>query len=122
MPVLNAMTDQFFSLHMHLRGKAFQYDILYPTGESQTILKVDQWSLNWQLSYKLAPPIERPAGAKIKATAWWDNSANNPANPDPTAPVKWGEQSWEEMLVGFFDVSVDPKLTNRNVYSRHSSN
>jgi hypothetical protein len=119
-PVLNPMKVISFFPHMHLRGKAFEYDIIYPTGETQTVLKVDQWSLNWQLSYKLENPIELQPGAKIKATAWWDNSPNNPANPDPKTQVKWGEQSWEEMLVGFIDIAVDPKLTNRNIYSRQS--
>ncbi len=78
---------------------------------------MDNWSLNWQLSYKLAKPIELQPGSKIKATAWWDNSANNPANPDPTKVVTWGEQSWEEMMIGFVDVAVDPELTNKTVYS-----
>jgi len=119
-PILNDMTMISLFPHMHLRGKAFQYDIIYPTGETQTILKVDNWSLNWQLSYKLEKPIPLQPGVKVKATAWWDNSANNPANPDPKKDVQWGEQSWEEMLVGFFDVAVDPKITNRNIYSRKS--
>jgi hypothetical protein len=57
-------------------------------------------------------------GTKVKVTAWFDNSANNKANPDPTKEVKWGEQSWEEMLIGFMDVAVDLKITNRNIYSR----
>jgi hypothetical protein len=117
-PVLNHMTIISLFPHMHLRGKAFQYDIIYPTGETETILKVPNWSLNWQLDYKLAKPIELQPGAKVRATAWWDNSANNPANPDPTKDVKWGEQSWEEMMIGFFDVAVDPKITNRTIYSR----
>jgi hypothetical protein len=119
-PIMNDMAMLSVFPHMHLRGKAFQYDIIYPTGETQTILKVDHWSLNWQLSYKLEKPIQLQPGTKVKATAWWDNSANNPANPDPSKEVKWGEQSWEEMLVGFFDVAVDPKITNRNVYSKKS--
>ena len=99
--------------HLHLRGKAFQYDVIYPDGRTETILKVDHWSLNWQLSYTLAQPLVLPVGTRIKATAWWDNSANNPANPDPTAEVAWGEQSWEEMLVGFMNVAVDPSSQPR---------
>ena len=99
--------------HLHLRGKAFQYDVIYPDGRTETILKVDKWSLNWQLSYTLAEPLALPAGTRIKATAWWDNSANNPANPDPSVDVSWGEQSWEEMLVGFMNVAVDPKTPSR---------
>jgi hypothetical protein len=99
--------------HLHLRGKAFQYDVIYPDGRTDTILKVDKWSLNWQLSYTLAEPLALPAGTRIRATAWWDNSANNPANPDPGAEVSWGEQSWEEMLVGFMNVAVDPNAQTR---------
>ena len=99
--------------HLHLRGKAFQYDVIYPDGRTDTILKVDKWSLNWQLSYTLAEPLALPAGTRIRATAWWDNSANNPANPDPSAEVSWGEQSWEEMLVGFMNVAVDPNAQTR---------
>jgi hypothetical protein len=117
-PILNNMTMISLFPHLHLRGKAFQYDVIYPTGETETILKVNNWSLNWQLDYKLAKPIQLQPGAKVKATAWWDNSTNNPANPDATKEVKWGEQSWEEMCIGFFDVAVDPKITNRNVYTR----
>jgi len=116
-PVVHPMTVISLFPHLHLRGKAFQYDVIYPTGETETILKVDNWSLNWQLSYKLAKPLELQPGAKIKATAWWDNSANNPANPDPSKDVRWGEQSWEEMMIGFVDVAVDPELTNKTVYS-----
>ena len=117
-PVMNPMTVISFFPHMHLRGKAFQYEVIYPTGETQTLLKIDNWSLNWQLSYKLEKPLQLQPGAKIKATAWWDNSPNNSANPDPSKDVKWGEQSWEEMLIGFVDVAVDPKITNRTIYTR----
>lgn len=117
-PVVNDETVISFFPHMHLRGKAFQYDIIYASGETETVLKVPSWSLNWQLDYKLAKPIKLHPGDKVKATAWWDNSANNPANPDATKEVKWGEQSWEEMMIGFFEVAVDPKITNRTIYSK----
>jgi hypothetical protein len=117
-PVVNPMTMMSVFPHMHLRGKAFQYDLIYPNGETKTIMRMDHWSLNWQLSYKLAEPIQLTPGMKIKATAWWDNSANNPANPDPKQEVKWGDQSWEEMLVGFYDVAVDPQITNKTLYQR----
>jgi hypothetical protein len=100
-PITHDMTMLTLFPHLHLRGKAFQYELIYPNGESETLLKVDKWSLSWQLSYKLEKPIELKPGMKIKATGWWDNSANNPANPDATSNVTWGEQSWEEMLVGF---------------------
>jgi hypothetical protein len=95
--------------HMHLRGKGFQYEVVYPDGKTDTLLKLKSWDLNWQLSYHLEKPLELPPGAKIRATAWWDNSPNNPANPDPKVDVTWGEQSWEEMLVGFVDFAVPNK-------------
>ncbi len=117
-PVINPMTMLSVFPHMHLRGKAFQYDLIYPNGETKTIMRVDKWSLNWQLSYKLAEPIELTPGMKVKATAWWDNSPNNPANPDASKEVKWGDQSWEEMLVGFYDVAVSPKITNKTIYAK----
>jgi hypothetical protein len=119
-PVVNPMTMISLFPHMHLRGKAFQYELIYPNGDTKTILRVDHWSLNWQLSYKLETPIELTPGMKVRATAWWDNSANNPSNPDPSKDVKWGDQSWEEMLVGFYDVAVNPKITNKNMYSKQT--
>ena len=89
--------------------------MIYPNGDTKTIFRVDHWSLAWQLSYTLAEPLKLEPGMKVKATAWWDNSPNNPANPDATKEVKWGDQSWEEMLVGFLDVAVDPKFTNKTL-------
>jgi hypothetical protein len=120
-PITHDMTMLTLFPHMHLRGKAFQHELIYPNGESETLLKVDKWSLSWQLSYKLQKPIALKPGMKIKATGWWDNSANNPANPDAASNVTWGEQSWEEMLVGFFDVAVDPKVAPRTVHSTRGS-
>jgi hypothetical protein len=92
--------------HMHLRGKDFEYRAVYPTGETSTLLKVPRYDFNWQLAYKPAEPIVLPKGTRMEATAHFDNSVNNPANPDPKATVKFGEQSWEEMMVGFFDVAI----------------
>jgi hypothetical protein len=115
---LNAVTVLSLFPHLHLRGKSFQYEVLYPDGRIDTLLKLKSWDLNWQLSYKLAEPLTLPAGSRIRATGWWDNSANNPANPDPKVNVAWGEQSWEEMLVGFVDVAVDAQGDRRSVYQR----
>jgi hypothetical protein len=92
--------------HMHLRGKAFEYRAVYPTGESEILLKVPNYSFEWQLSYYLADPKPLPKGTKIECTAYYDNSPNNPANPDPKKAVRFGEQSWDEMMLGFFDVAV----------------
>jgi hypothetical protein len=100
--------------HMHLRGKDFEYRLIFPTGEQQTILRVPRYDFNWQLWYNPAEDMLLPKGTKVACTAHFDNSPNNPANPDPTKSVKFGEQSWEEMMIGFFDVAfeanLDPKL------------
>ena len=93
--------------HAHLRGKAFEYRILRPDGTTETVLKVPQYNFNWQLTYYLAQPIHLTKGTKIEVTAWYDNSANNPFNPDPAKEVHWGEQTWEEMMMGYFNVAVD---------------
>ena len=91
--------------HMHLRGKAFEYRIKYPNGQTETVLTVPRYSFNWQLTYDLSEPRVLPKGTVVEATAWYDNSASNPANPDPTTVVHQGEQSWDEMLIGFFDIA-----------------
>jgi hypothetical protein len=101
--------------HMHVRGKDFEYRLIFPTGETQTILRVPRYDFGWQLSYDLpSEGMTLPKGTKIACTAHFDNSPNNPSNPDPTKEVKWGDQSWEEMMIGFFDVAfpadMDPKL------------
>jgi len=93
--------------HAHLRGKAWEYRAIFPNGEKQTLLKVPDYDFNWQLTYFLKDPIHLPKGTRIEVTAWYDNSANNPRNPDPTKEVQWGEQSWEEMMVGNATVVVD---------------
>jgi hypothetical protein len=102
--------------HMHLRGKDFEYRMVLPTGETQTLLRVPRYDFNWQLAYKPAEDIVVPAGARFECTAHFDNSPNNPANPDPKAEVRFGEQSWEEMMVGFMDVAVDAKTDLRGLF------
>ncbi len=92
--------------HMHLRGKAFEYVAKYPTGETQTLLKVPKYDFNWQLTYLLEKPLLLPKGTELTATAWYDNSPNNKYNPDPKSDVYWGDQSWEEMLAGFADFAI----------------
>jgi hypothetical protein len=92
--------------HMHFRGKDFEYRVTYPSGEKATLLDVPHYDFNWQLSYDLAKPLLLPKGTVIECTAHYDNSANNKYNPDPTREVHYGEQTWEEMMFGFFDVSV----------------
>jgi hypothetical protein len=106
---MTVQTDAYlvdFNPHMHLRGKDFEFRITYPTGESEVALKV-KYDFNWQLYYRPVKPILLPAGTRIDCIAHFDNSPNNPANPDPTKTVRWGEQSWEEMMFGWFDVAID---------------
>jgi mono/diheme cytochrome c family protein len=92
--------------HMHLRGKAFKYKITYPDGKSEELLSVPKYEFNWQLAYVLAEPRKVPAGSRIDATAWYDNSANNKYNPDPSKVVHWGDQTFQEMMIGFFNYTV----------------
>lgn len=98
--------------HMHLRGKAFKYTAIYPDGQQEVLLDVPAYDFNWQNGYELAEPKRLPRGTKMLCEALYDNSANNWANPDPTKTVTWGDQTWEEMMIGYFDViSVDQDLT-----------
>lgn len=90
-----------FSPHQHWRGKDFRYEVIYPDGTKQTLLSVPRWDFNWQNVYRLQEPLKVPKGAKLHAVAHWDNSAFNLRNPDPSKEVRFGLQSWEEMMVGF---------------------
>jgi hypothetical protein len=83
--------------HTHLRGKRWKYTLVRPDGTSEVILDVPKYDFNWQTYYLYAKPLEIPAGARIVAHAWYDNSAENENNPDPSATVHWGDQTWEEM-------------------------
>jgi hypothetical protein len=94
--------------HMHFRGKDFIYKVVYPSGETVTVLSVPHYDFNWQLGYTLAEPMDLPKGTRIQCIAHFDNSPNNPFNPDPTKTVRWGEQTWEEMMIGYFSVTVEP--------------
>jgi hypothetical protein len=92
--------------HMHLRGKDFQYTVVYPDGREEVILNVPRYDFNWQLEYQIQQPLELPKGTRIDCIAHFDNSANNKYNPDPTKEVKWGDQTWEEMMIGWFTYRV----------------
>ena len=103
--------------HMHLRGKDFQYRLVYPSGETETILRVPHYDFGWQLWYQPVSDIVLPKGTQIAATAHFDNSVNNPHNPDSTKAVKWGDQSWEEMMIGFFDVTFPADLDPKQLFA-----
>ncbi len=113
----DALLLSFFP-HMHLRGKSFEYNIIEPDGRKKTLLRVPHYDFYWQLSYRLAEPIALKRGTTLQAIAVFDNSKNNPHNPDPDAAVTWGEQTSAEMMVGFFDVAVDPWVDKSNFFVR----
>lgn len=93
--------------HMHVRGKACRYELTTPDGKTTTLLDVPRYDFNWQLRYELAEPLRVPKGSTITFTAWYDNSANNPANPDPARTVRWGQQTFDEMHLGYIEYVVD---------------
>lgn len=86
--------------HMHYRGKSFRFTAQYPDGQREILLDVPRYDFNWQNTYLLAKPKRLPQGTVIDMEAHFDNSADNPFNPDPDVTVFWGEQTWEEMMVG----------------------
>jgi hypothetical protein len=94
--------------HMHVRGKDMTYTAFYPDGTSEVLLRVPKYDFNWQITYDLAKPKVLPKGTKVEVVAHFDNSPGNKYNPDPTKDVKWGDQTWEEMMFGFYS-SMDPK-------------
>jgi hypothetical protein len=127
---------------MHLRGKRFEYNIVrenaaHPNGAGanpnsgapplarggesnvETLLRVN-YHFHWQMSYKLAEPIFLKAGTELQAIAWYDNSKSNPHNPDPESAVRWGDQTYDEMMVGFFDVAVDGNIDKKKFFERGS--
>jgi hypothetical protein len=104
--------------HMHLRGKSMTLWATLPTGERTEVLRVPHYDFNWQMIYELRAPTLLPKGTILKADASFDNSANNPYNPDPKSEVRWGDQSWQEMMVGFFDVAVPLGTDPRSLLER----
>jgi hypothetical protein len=112
----DALLLNFFP-HMHLRGKQFEYNIVHADKSLEPLLRV-HYHFHWQMSYRLAEPLFLQAGTELQAVAWFDNSRENAHNPDPTAAVRWGEQTYDEMMVGFFDVAVDAKLDKPRFFER----
>jgi hypothetical protein len=91
--------------HMHLRGKAFRYEVTYPDGKKEVILDVPRYDFGWQTNYRLAEPKFMPQGTRMDCYAKFDNSEDNLNNPDPKAAVRFGDQTFEEMMIGFFEAS-----------------
>jgi hypothetical protein len=94
--------------HTHVRGKRWHYEATYPDGRTEVILSVPKYDFNWQHEYVFAQPLRMPAGTKIHAKAWYDNSPANKSNPDPDKEVTWGDQTWEEMMYTSITFSVVP--------------
>lgn len=99
--------------HMHVRGKSAKFIIKFPDGREEVALSVPNYDFNWQLNYQLEEPIFMPAGSELQAVFTYDNSTNNRHNPDPTAEVRWGDQTWEEMMLGYYR-TVDGLEANDN--------
>jgi mono/diheme cytochrome c family protein len=95
-----------FMAHMHVRGQAFRYELISADGTSETLLDIPRYDFNWQLQYDLKEPRLLPAGSTMKVTALYDNSVENKANPDPTKTVKWGAQTYDEMMIGYVEYFV----------------
>jgi hypothetical protein len=95
-----------FLPHMHVRGKACRYRAVSSSGEVRTLLEIPHYDFNWQLQYRYAEPEPILRGESIKFTAWYDNSAKNPANPDSTQTVRWGKQANDEMHLGYVEYYI----------------
>ncbi len=104
--------------HMHFRGQSMTLSATYPTGEREQLLRVPRYDFNWQLVYEMGQPKLLPTGTLLRADATFDNSPNNRFNPDPKAEVRWGDQTWEEMMVGFFDVAIPLKTDLEKVLAK----
>jgi len=96
-----------FMPHMHLRGKDFEYKAVFPDGTSRILLSVPRYDFSWQTYYVLKDPIAVPKGTRIECVAHFDNSTNNKYNPDPAKAVRWGDQTWEEMMIGWMSFVYD---------------
>jgi hypothetical protein len=100
-----------FLPHMHLRGQAARYEAIMADGTRRLLLDVPAYDFNWQLPYQLAEPITLPRGTRLVYTAWYDNSPGNPANPDPSKNVRWGPQTFDEMMLGYVEYYVPGRTT-----------
>ncbi len=99
-----------FSPHMHVRGKSMRYELVTADGQRTPIVDVPKYDFHWQQTYTPVNPVMVHAGSRIECFATYDNSANNPYNPDPTKAVRWGDQSWEEMMIGFMEIAIPVKV------------
>jgi mono/diheme cytochrome c family protein len=101
--------------HMHLRGKDFEYRVTYPDGKSKVILSVPKYDFAWQSYYTMKEPVPAPKGTRVDCLAHFDNSEKNKFNPDPKKEVRWGDQTWEEMMIGWMSYTLDKRPENKEV-------
>jgi hypothetical protein len=97
--------------HTHLRGKSWEYTMVYPDGRREVVLSVPRYDFNWQTYYEFTKPLVAPKGARLEAVAHYDNSPGNKFNPNPNILVRWGEQTWEEMHYTGITYTVDEPTT-----------
>lgn len=102
-PVPMDVNVMAYMAHMHVRGKSFNFELIKPDGQTETLLDIPRYDFNWQLRYDYREPRVVPAGSRVKVTAVFDNSENNPANPDPAKTVHWGQQTFDEMMIGYVE-------------------
>jgi hypothetical protein len=116
--------------HMHVRGKSFRFDLVTPDGRRETLLDIPHYDFNWRTEYELVEPRRIPAGSEMQCTAHFDNSVDNPFNPDPNSSVGWGEQVWQEMMIGGFGIApadqdlqsgqgIPPRVADPSQWWRH---
>lgn len=107
--------------HMHYRGKSIRYDLIYPDGREEVLLNVPTYDFNWQTSYRFKELKKVPAGTVVRMEGVWDNSADNPFNPNPDVTVTWGEATHEEMMFGWLSfTNVDEDATAHQGFERGS--
>ena len=119
MTMLDDVTVWAMLPHTHLRGTSWKYDVTYPDGRNEVILSVPHYDFNWQTNYEFKEPLHLPKGTKVHAVATYDNSTKNPSNPDPKVDVRWGDQTWEEMMFTGFTYSVDKARNVTGGGTRH---
>jgi hypothetical protein len=91
---------------MHVRGKAFKYELIHPDGREELLLDIPHYDFNWQLRYDFKQPRVLPRDSSLRLTAVYDNSVGNRANPDPSKTVNWGQQTYDEMMIGYLEYVV----------------
>jgi len=104
--------------HMHLRGKSAEVRVTYPDGRVEELLRVPKYDFSWQITYEPEGDLTLPAGTKLEAVEFYDNSPNNPANPDPSKEVHWGDQTSDEMMVVYMHLAIPSGQDPRSIYRR----